>query len=349
MFRWTSDGEGSGERLKVNFLITPFGPMVGDVAAARRFYEQLKTAGIDVELNSDRACDILHDHLTLPPTNLLKIRRARKAGAKIIIHAHSTHELLEKTSWIFDAIAPLSKAYMKYFYNQADLILAPTSWTGNVLARAGVRRPVEVLSNGVDVKRFAFDAAKRKAFRRAYGIPEDTGVVYCAGMFFFRKGIDTFAEVARRLPQYQFIWAGPKTNLYSPLGVRKLLRNMPGNMRYVGFVDDITALHSAGDVFFFPSWKETQGVVILEAAAAGHTSVVRDIPVYRDWLRHGENCLKANTTEDFVTQIEGALTDRRLAGRLSKGARELAKQNEIRQMTKRLIGIYEGVLSGKAA
>ena len=335
--------------MKVNFLITPFGPMVGNVVAARRFYEQLRAAGVDVELNSDRKCDILDVQVQLPPTNLLKIRRARRAGAKIIIHAHTTHEDLEKVSRAFDAVSPLTKAYVKYFYNRADLLLTPSGWTKRLLESQGVRPPMRVMSNGVDVKRFAFDAVKRKAFRKAYGIPESSRVVYSAGMFFFRKGIDTFAEAARRLPQYEFIWAGPRTDLYSPFKVRRLLRNMPGNMRYIGFVDDIAALHSAGDVLCFPSWRENQGIVILEAAAAGRTSILRDIPVYRDWLWHGTNCLKARNDADFVIQIERAMADKRLATRLSKGARELARKNDIRQMTKRLIGIYEDVLSGKAA
>lgn len=330
--------------MKVNFLITPVGPMVGNIVAARRLYEQLRAAGIDVELNSSRRCDILHVHVPLPPTNLLRISRARAAGAKIIAHAHTTHEDLEKVSWLFDVIGPLTKSYERYFYNQVDLVLMPSSWTKTVLARHGVRAPMRVLSNGVDIEKFKFDAAKRKAFREAHGIPESSRMVYGLGTFFFRKGIDTFAEVARALPQYEFVWAGPRTVLYSPLNVRRLLKSLPPNMRYLGYVPDISALHSAGDIFLFPSWRENQGVVILEAAAAGRPFVIRDIPVYKDWLTHGADCLKAQNTDDFADHVERLLTDRRLAARLSKGAIELAKNNNIKYITKKLIGIYEGLL-----
>lgn len=39
-------------------------------------------------------------------------------------------------------------------------------------------------------------------------------VIICVGLFFERKGITDFIEVARQLPEYQFIWFGD-TPMYS--------------------------------------------------------------------------------------------------------------------------------------
>ncbi len=58
------------------------------------------------------------------------------------------------------------------------------------------------------------------------------------------------------------------------------------------------------DVFLFPSYEETEGIVVLEALSTEAPIVLRDIPVYSDWMKHNENCLKAKSNEEFMRQID---------------------------------------------
>ena len=64
--------------------------------------------------------------------------------------------------------------------------------------------------------------------------------------------------------------------------------------------DVIEGAFSGSDAFFFPSYEETEGIVILEALASSQTIVVRDIPVYNPWLVDGVNCYLGKNNDDFV-------------------------------------------------
>ncbi len=55
--------------------------------------------------------------------------------------------------------------------------------------------------------------------------------------------------------------------------------------------DDMPALYRAADVLAFPSEREGFGLVALEAMAAGLPVVASDLPVLREFLTPGEDCL----------------------------------------------------------
>ena len=57
--------------------------------------------------------------------------------------------------------------------------------------------------------------------------------------------------------------------------------------------DELVGWYHAADAFVFPSVKEGWGMVILEAMTAGLPVVASDIPVFREFLRDGENALLA--------------------------------------------------------
>src|SRR5690606_10745331 len=55
--------------------------------------------------------------------------------------------------------------------------------------------------------------------------------------------------------------------------------------------EDMPALYRAADLLAFPSEREGFGLVVLEAQAAGLPVVTSDLPVLREFLAHGRDCL----------------------------------------------------------
>lgn len=53
-------------------------------------------------------------------------------------------------------------------------------------------------------------------------------------------------------------------------------------------------------LFCFMSHEETEGIVVLEALACCIPVLVRDIPVYEDWLADGKNVLRWNVQRGVV-------------------------------------------------
>ncbi|UKI48766.1 MAG: glycosyltransferase [Clostridium sp.] len=63
------------------------------------------------------------------------------------------------------------------------------------------------------------------------------------------------------------------------------------------------AFHSA-DLLFFPSYEETEGIVVLEALASKLPVLVRDIGVYKPWLKDGISCYMGKNNDDFINKID---------------------------------------------
>jgi glycosyltransferase-like protein len=87
--------------------------------------------------------------------------------------------------------------------------------------------------------------------------------------------------------------------------------------------DLMPALYRAADVFAFPSEREGFGLVALEAQAAGVPVVASDLPVLREFLTPGEDCLMAPPGDAgaLAGALVAAASDEALRARLAEGGR----------------------------
>ncbi|MCI8270708.1 MAG: glycosyltransferase [Erysipelotrichaceae bacterium] len=289
--------------------------------------------------------DILHIN-TIGPSSASVIRKARQAGKKIIYHAHSTEEDFRNSFMLSNQLAPLFKKHIVHLYSQADHIITPTPYSKKLLEGYGISVPIEALSNGIDIQKFSHDEDKIKKFREYFHLLPEEKVVISVGLYFDRKGILDFVEVAKALPSYKFIWFG-YTPLYSiPKNIRQVVtKHHPDNVLFPGYVKGavIEGAYAGADVFFFPSKEETEGIVVLEALASYQQIVLRDIPVFDPWMVHGKNCFKGCCVEDFIQLVYGVV-EKQLPS-LREAGRKTAEQRSIPEVGKRLRQIYEQVLS----
>ncbi len=300
----------------------------------------LKSLGIDFTEKWDDSCDILQIN-TPWLKSLYLIKKAKRMGKKVIIWSHVTAEDARQVFW-FNRFLPI-KRYLTYAYGLADLVFCPSEYTKSLLVAYGL--PPDKLmpqSNGVDLSLFYKNDSKRNEYRKHYNLSGT--VVGTAGLVIPRKGVDTFLELVRMFPERQFIWFG---KIYSKLIAKGLPKDIPKNVRFTGYVDDVGAEMNALDIFIFPSYEENQGMVILEAAAVGLPIIVRDIPVYNPWLRDGENCLKAKNTTEFGTCIERIEKDAKLREKLLEGSRILAEKESIEVLNRKLMVTYQKLLASK--
>ncbi|MDH5042031.1 cell wall glycolipid biosynthesis glucosyltransferase BgsA [Enterococcus faecalis] len=306
----------------------------------------LSEVGIEYTLDADCSdYDILHIN-TYGINSHRMVRKARKLGKKVIYHAHSTEEDFRNSFIGSNQLAPLVKKYLISLYSKADHLITPTPYSKTLLEGYGIKVPISAISNGIDLSRFYPSEAKKKKFREYFKIDEEKKVIICVGLFFERKGITDFIEVARQLPEYQFIWFGD-TPMYSiPKNIRQLVKeDHPENVIFPGYIkgDVIEGAYAAANLFFFPSREETEGIVVLEALASQQQVLVRDIPVYQGWLVANENCYMGHSIDEFKKYIEGLLEGKIPSTR--QAGYQVAEQRSIKQIGYELKEVYETVLS----
>ncbi len=303
--------------------------------------KKLQERGIDVSIDETADCDIIHLHNPMP-FFLPMIKKAKRKGIKVVIHARHLPELV-RGGFMFDGIIyPVFEFYSRYFYNLADAVVCATPYVKNWMERNRVEAKLYVIPNGVDCSRFIPSENMRKKFRRKYGLNDEV-VILSVGLMIPRKGIYDFLEVAEECSDKKFVWVGSTEKGLKNVRINTLPENFI-NIPYVPF-EEMPSAYNGADVFFFPTYAESYGNVLFEAMACKKPPIIRDIPVYRDWFRSGENCIKGKTNEDFVKAIEEISTNKEMREKIANNAHHTAKQHDISNTIDALIKLYEEVLN----
>lgn len=302
-----------------------------------------RSAGIDFTEDPSEDYDILMMN-TFYPRHLRLYREARKDGAQVVMHTNTTGENTKRTVRFSNWFSWLGNLYFHSIYRMADMLVAPTPYNRRYLEGRGIDVPFTVISNGVDTDRVE-GVEEYEGMKAQYDV-DGTAVVNLA-MMFGRKGVNDFNATAEHLPEVEFRWFGDSMHdLVTPRRVKKAVRNPPSNVRFPGRLDDVREGLAMADIFFFPTYQETEGIALLEAAYAGLPIVVRDIPVYEDWLDHGTHCLKGSTVEEFAAHIRRLAEDPGLREELGANAREVAEERTLPRIGERYRDMFERLHHG---
>lgn len=328
-------------------LYTENEKVIGKSGLGKAIKHQMKAlsyAGIDYTLNPKDDYDILHINTYFPKSYMIA-KKAKKEGKKIVYHAHSTEEDY-KNGFILSK--QTSKAFKKWLikcYSLGDVIITPTPYSKKLLEgyKGLENKKIYDVSNGIELEFFKKDKKLGDEFREKYGYSKDDKIIFGIGLYIERKGIVDFVELAKRFPQYKFIWFG-----YSPLvaatkKVRKAVNTKLDNLTFAGYVEPsvIKGAMNGGDLYLFPTLEETEGIPIIEACACKTNAIIRDIPIFEDWLIDGVDVYKAKDLDEFEEKIklffEGKLP------KLADKSYDIAKQRDLKNIGNKLKNIYESL------
>ncbi len=329
-------------------LYTENEKLVGKSGLGKAIKHQMKAldyANVSYTTNPDDEYDILHIN-TYFPKSYFFAKKAKKQGKKIVYHAHSTEEDFRNSFILSNKISKLFKKWLIKCYNLGDILVTPTPYSKKLLEEYGINKKIYAISNGIETEFFKHDAKGGQEFRKKYHIKDDEKVIIGIGLYIERKGILDFVELAKRLPQYKFIWFGYSPLNASPKKIKEAVNTKLDNLVFAGYVepDMIKKAMSGCDLYLFPTLEETEGIPIIEACACGTKALIRDIPVFDDWLEDGVNVYKAKDVDDFEEKIkailEGKLKD------VTKKAKQVADDRDLRKIGEELKKVYHQVMKG---
>ncbi len=314
--------------------------------AIKHQMKALELNNVDYTLDINDDYDIIHINTIFPESYLIG-KKAKKMGKKVIFHAHSTEEDFRNSFLFSNQFAPAFKVWLKTVYSSADLVLTPTPYSKKLLENYNLGKPIIDISNGIELEFFKKDIEAGKKFRKDFGFSENDKIIISVGLYIERKGILDFVEMAKRLKDYKFVWFG-YTNLNTvPLKIKEAVETKLDNLYFPGYVssDVLKGAYSGSDLFWFATHEETEGIVLLEALAMKIPTLIRDIPIYEDWLEDGKNIYKANGMIEFEEKIRD-IVEKKLPDLTSEGYK-VAEERDIKKIGKQLKQIYEDVLNGK--
>lgn len=311
--------------------------------AIKHQMKALEENGIPYTTNKNDDFDIVHINF-YGPKSYFFAKKARRMGKKVVYHAHSTEEDYKDGFFFSKATSKLFKKWIIKCYSLGDVIITPTPYSKRLLEGYGIKKPIYALSNGIELDLFKKDPKAKAKFLKKYNLSKQDKIVIAIGLYIERKGIIDFVELARRLPEYKFIWFGSSPLALTTKRVREAVDTKLFNLTFAGYVEQkeiMEALNSC-DLYIFPTYEETEGIPIIEACACEAKALIRDIPVFDDWLIDGKNVYKAKDIDEFEDKIKkilkGKLPD------LTKEGYKVAKERDIKKIGKQLVDIYKNVL-----
>ena len=304
----------------------------------------LALANVNYTLDNNDSYDILHIN-TYFIKSYFVVKRAKRHGKKIVYHAHSTEEDYINGFIFSRQTAKFFKWWLVKCYMLGDVLVTPTEYSKKLISsyKHLENKKIYSISNGIELNFFERDEKLGKEFRKKYGFTKNDKVIVGIGLYIERKGIVDFVELAKRMPEYKFIWFG-----YSPLAaatkkVRDAVRTKLDNLQFPGYVEqaEIKGALSGCDLYIFPTLEETEGIPIIEACACKTPSIIRDIPIFEGWLEDGKNVYKAKDVDEFELKIK-KIMNKELPD-LTKEGYKVAKARDLKNVGKQLKEVYESL------
>ena len=213
---------------------------------------------------------------------------------------------------------------------------------------------IQVIHNGVDIKKFQPAVDKRKV-KAAIGLNPDDLAIVSVGRLYARKGLFTLIEsmpdVVRKFPKAKFIVSGKGqsdemrklTSYAERLGVR-------GNIVFTGYTPDreLPKLYQAADVFAFSTFYEHHPFAVLEALATGLPVVTTTVGGIPETIVNGKNGLlvKPFNSRQFSEAILYLLEHWGEAAEMGIEARwTVERQLDWRIVVKEAMKVYDQALS----
>ncbi len=297
---------------------------------------------------SKGAFDVVHTH---SPFALGQVGRrwARRRGIPVVT---TYHTLYVEYAHYAKAIPPtLSRAYLKAltrrYCNACDAVAVPTTPIQDVLLEYGVTRPIEVIPTGLKLQ--PPPPRDRGALRERWGIPIDAPLALYAGRLAQEKNLEllfaSFARVARDVPEAWLLIAGDGPYRAA---CERMARGTDVGERIVfaGFVapEEMPRVYASAEVFAFCSRTDTQGLVLIEAKAAGLPVVSVNAFGPTEVVSDGvDGFLVPDDPEAFGMALTSVLLNPGMGRTMSQAALREVQRFSIEETARRYLDLYRSV------
>jgi glycosyltransferase involved in cell wall biosynthesis len=262
------------------------------------------------------------------------------------------------TSHLRDIMKLSCAAVLDLNANRKLIAVSDATWAFHV--SQGLDESVgTVIHNGIDVDAFEAEDFSRMRIRRELGISEDAIVLLTVGQVGLRKGLDTLAEVAKRLadirPGIHWLLAGERFSLKaeSVEFENRVLLDFSGclpalKLHRLGYRQDVPELMRAADLLVHGARQEPLGRVLLEAAASCLAIVATDVGGTGEIITDGESGLltPVDSADSITAAIVRLIDDESLREQLAASAhRRIRNDFGIAKSAEALVNLWKSEIS----
>lgn len=277
--------------------------------------------------------DVIHFHEPWVPIVSRQILTRSNAVNVATFHAKLPETMMSKS--IEKVITPYTKSILKYIDSFTAVSEAAAEYVQSI-----TDQPIQLIPNGIDLKKFASGGQQRNA-----------GSVLYIGRLEKRKGvrylIEAFAALQAQMPEASLTIAGDGPDRER---LEDLVKNLKlDNVEFLGFVDEKTKLEllHTSSLFCSPAiYGESFGIVLLEAMAAGTVTVAGNNPGYVSVMKDkgAISIVNVKDTNEFARRLQLLMTDEDVRNLWLKWSEEYVKQFNYKRIASLYLDEYKKAL-----
>ncbi len=297
--------------------------------------------------------DLIHSQTPILMGDLAA-KFARDLNIPLILTVHSRyHEYIQQYLPIAaDLAGKLVEEIVGRYLERCSHVIAPTVGVRDLLIRkykADV--PITVVPTPVDLSQY--DNLNPQPIRDALNLSDETEVLLYIGRLAKEKGLTfllrAFDRIASERNQTRLLLVGEGSEREDLQEMAEAL-GIGERVIFTGTVPHCEIPHyaAAADLFVFSSFTETQGLVLVEAMAAGTPVVAVEAPGPMDVLAHGGGVLVPREEEAFADAVLTLLATPERLQVLGEQARRATRPYAVDAAIERLLSVYDVAIRAPA-
>ena len=290
-----------------------------------------------------RQMDILHCHHLF-----MSVEMAHRYGRCPIIYTNHTRYDLYANTWM-NLPQPTADAIMRQvwpsFCDYSDLVITPSESVRQVMLEFGVRKPIEVIENGLKLQPFYQPSNPRT--KTDLGIPETAVLMTYVGRVSPEKSLETVIEqyaIARDIVPNLHLMIIGKGPSEEELQFQAKQTGFGDQIHFTGPVhfDDVPNYMAAADLFVTASVSEVHPLTVIEAMAAGNPIVAVSSPGIVDTVETGKTgILTTRPNGGLAAAMVGLALNEKQRQEMSVAALEASKRYNIERTIDRTLSLYQ--------
>jgi len=297
-----------------------------------------------------QSMDVVHVHHPFL-SGRLALHYCRPEGIPVIFTNHTRYDLLAQAyiPMLPEEISEsLLQAYMPSFCKAVDLVVSPSPGMEKVLRELEVENHIEVVPNGVELKRF-FQAEPLS--RANYGFSEDDILLIYTGRLAPEKNLDflllAFAGVFQAVENVKLLLIGD-----GPM--KKELEELAKNLQitkavhFAGLIpyENVPGYLSMCNAFVTASVTEVHPFSVIEAMGTGLPVMGIHSPGVGDTVEDGiTGFLSTKNLPAFTAKLTRLCLQTQLRKKMGSAARKASHKYDIELTTRIMLGHYENLVS----
>lgn len=285
-------------------------------------------------------------------------KAARKLNIPVVIGFHSqVGNILPFYAPFF--IKKLIELWFSYFFMKGDLVIAPSHFAAR-LCQKYTDEPIQVVSNGVDLKKFnpgRVSSEDERRFRERY-LLRDSSLLLYAGRLSYEKNLSYLLRIMQTLSKKK---KGIKLLI---VGEGILKKDLEKKVKKTGMTEDVIiagylkgkdllCAYFCADIFILPSFCELQSIATMEAMAMKTTVLVarNEGNAAQELVKEGINgyTFGLEDTGEAVDKIIRILSDKELKRTMKEESFKAIQEHNIEESISKLEKIYENLINQRIA